>query len=44
MNTLHETFMTKTHIILQIDRVLSVDEMAVLADVSKANPEALAAA
>jgi purine-binding chemotaxis protein CheW len=31
-------------IILQIDRVLSVDEMAVLADVSKANPETLAAA
>jgi purine-binding chemotaxis protein CheW len=31
-------------IILQIDRVLSVDEMAVLADVSQANPETLAAA
>ena len=31
-------------IILQIDRVLSVDEMAVLADVSKANPEMMTAA
>lgn len=31
-------------IILQIDRVLSVDEMALLADVTQANPETLAAA
>ncbi len=31
-------------IILQIDRVLSVDEMAVLANVAAANPEALAVA
>ena len=31
-------------IILQIDRVLSVDEMALLADVGQANPETLAAA
>jgi purine-binding chemotaxis protein CheW len=31
-------------IILQIDRVLSVDEMAMLADVSQANPEMLAEA
>jgi purine-binding chemotaxis protein CheW len=31
-------------IILEIQKVLSVDEMAVLADVSHANPETLAAA
>jgi purine-binding chemotaxis protein CheW len=31
-------------IILQIDKVLSVDEMAMLADVSQTNPETLATA